>query len=62
MLLGAISVVVRVRDTAVVDEARCGVYDANGRPESTRQSISPEDAAKWLLPMEVVVKRKELPL
>ena len=59
VLLGAIAVIVSIQDTAVVDEARCGIDAADGRPGSTRQSICLEDAAERVLPREVVVKRKK---
>lgn len=62
MFFFAIPAVVSVRDAAVIDKARGGVDATDGRPGSTRQSIRLEDAAEWVLPRKVVVKRQELAL
>lgn len=62
IFLVTVPAIVSVRDAAVVDEARCGVNGADGRPSSTRQSIRLEDAAKWVLSWGIVVKVQELAL
>jgi hypothetical protein len=58
----AVSAVMGIVETAVVDEANGRVDSANRRTGAAGEGICFDDAAEWVLAREVVVKGKELPL